>query len=109
VFRLLGSRDFFLFQVNTAAQKYFLYHHFIDDWSLRMSGRTDQIQPYPAINRIGLYVNVGSLEFYINGKIVDTYRDTGTSFQSGGFGFYVDDAGFKLIVDNLTVDKAGGK
>lgn len=110
VFKFLyGRADFYLFEINPAANKYYLYHHSSDDWSLRMSGRTDQIQPYPAVNRLGLYINKGSLEFYINGKIVDTYHDTGTSFQSGQFGFYVNDAGFKLIVDNLTVDKAGGK
>lgn len=110
VFKLLYTRkNFYLFEINPAAKTYFLYHRFNEDWSLRLSGRAHQIQSYPAINRLGIYVNKGLLEFYINGELVDTYQDSGTSFQSGENGFYVDGAGFKLIVDNFIVDKAGGK
>lgn len=110
VFKLLYSHEnFYLFEINPAAQKYFLYHRTKDNWSLRMSGKTQRIASYPAVNRIGIYINKGTIEFYINEKIVDTYEDNGTSFQSGGFGFYANDAGFKLIIDNLTVDKAGGQ
>ena len=74
-----------------------------------MTGIADQIQPYPAVNKLSIYVNKSMVEFYINGKLIDTYQDAGTSFQSGQVGLYVNDTGFRLIADNLIIDKIEGK
>ena len=111
IFRAIpgGSNDFFVFQINLESKQYSLYHHASNFWSMRMSGNTDSIQSYPSINTLGIFVNKGYLEFYINHKIVDTYQDTGMSFQSGRTGFYVDNSGFNLIVTNFSIDKAGGQ
>lgn len=110
VFNMQYTRNnFYLFRINLESKKYFLSRYNADNWSRRMTGITDQIQSYPVVNKLGIYVNKGMVEFYINGKLIDTYQDSGTSFQSGQVGLYVNDTGFKLIVDNLIIDKIEGK
>jgi hypothetical protein len=110
VFALQYTRDYFyLFRINLESKKYFLSRYYEDNWSRRMTGIADQIQPYPAVNKLSIYVNKSMVEFYINGKLIDTYQDAGTSFQSGQVGLYVNDTGFKLIADNLIIDKIEGK
>jgi hypothetical protein len=99
--------EFYLFMVNVEARKYYFYHHTGSDWSLRASGTTDLIQSYPATNTLGVYANREYLEFYVDGKIVDSYTESGISFQTGLIGFYVDGSGFQLFVDNLIVDRTG--
>src|SRR5258708_20594749 len=104
-----GNNEFFLFQINPESKQYYLYHHLNDSWSLRMAGITESIQSYPAVNTLGIYVNKDYLEFYINHKIVGTYQDSGTSFESGEGGFFVDNSGFQLMVTDFFVLKAGGQ
>lgn len=72
-----------------------------------MAGTTEYIRPHPNANTLSVYVDKSYIELYINGKFVDTYQDTGTSFQGGQFGVFIDDKG-SLIVDNLIIDKIGG-
>jgi len=104
-----ARNNFYLFQINLESKKYFLFRYNADNWSRRMTGITDQIQSYPSVNKLSIYVNKSMVEFYINGKLIDTYQDSGTSFQSGQVGLYVNDTGFKLIADNLIIDKIEGK
>jgi len=104
-----ASGYFYAFEINPEHKSYSFYYHYQDNWSLRMVGESDQIRSYPAVNTLGIYANKSSLEFYINGKIVDSYQESGAPYQIGLFGFYVDDSGFKLTAGNLIVYKAGGQ
>jgi len=108
VFNHFYSDDnFYLFQINVESKKYYLYHHTSSGtWSLVMARESEQIKSFPASNTLGIYANVNSAEFYINGKIVDSYEESDNSFSNGYFGFYTNDSGFKLAVDNLTIYKA---
>ena len=99
--------SFFLFRINTEARKYFVFHSDNDGWTLRAAGESDLIKPFPAHNILGIYARKDVAEFYINGKIIDAYKQAGHSFHKGDFGFYVDDSGFKLLVDNLVINKIG--
>ena len=99
--------SFFLFRINTEARKYYVYHGANDGWTIRAAGESDQIKSFPASNTLGIYARKDVVEFYINGKIIDSYEQSGYSFYKGNFGFYVDNSGFKLLVDDLVINKVG--
>ncbi len=100
--------DFFLFQFYPQSKQYFLYHYSDGAWLRRISGNSDLIQSFPAANTLGMYVNKGNLEFYMNHKLVDTYEDSSQSFQAGEIGFYVNNSGFRLTVTNFFIEGVGG-
>jgi hypothetical protein len=108
IFGLNHNTDsFYLFQINTEAKKYYLYHHTYDGWSLRAAGESNHIKSFPASNILGIYANQDIAEFYINGEIIDSYNQSKPTFQFGYFGFYVDDTDFQLIIDNLMITDVG--
>ena len=103
------NNNFYLFQINTEAKRYYLYHLNFFGWSIREAGDSNFIRSFPASNTLGIYANQDTVEFYINGEIIDSYKESGFTFQSGYFSFYVDNSGFQLIVDNLIVNEVGKK
>lgn len=103
--RMNGGNNFYLFEINTEAKKYYLYHHIADSWSLKASGGSALIKSFPTVNTLGVYINQSQVEFYINGKIIDSYNQSGHSFEPGEFAFCADNSGFKLIVDNLIINR----
>jgi hypothetical protein len=102
-----ASGSFFLFRINVEARKYYFYHGTNDGWSLRAAGESNQIKSFPAVNTLGIYAKKDLVEFYVNGKIIDAYRESGYSFHDGDFGFYIDGSKFQLIIDNLLISKSG--
>ena len=107
--RLNASKDYFyLFEVNTESRKYDFWYHDPDNWYLRAGGSSDAIHSFPANNTLGLYVEKGRAEFYMNGQFIDFYDDSAASFDEGGMGFYLDDSGVSLQVDNLILQRLGG-
>lgn len=104
-----SNHNFHLFQINTEAKRYYLYHHIDDHWSLVAAGESNQIKAFPAVNTLGIYANADSVELYINGGIIDSYVRSGYVFQSGGFGFYLEHTDFRVIIDNLSITKVGMK
>ncbi len=99
------ARDFYVYEINPETGSYYLYHHTADTWSLRSSGHSDRIRPFPATNTLGILVNQDTLELYINDRIVDAYHEAQAVFQNGRYGFYTDDSGFNVILDNLSIFK----
>ena len=97
---------FYTFTINSQTQTYSLYHFAetsssVNLWSLRLRGTSQFIQAFPKYNVVGLYLDAGLAEFYINGNLVDTYRQVGELFQTGNFGFFVYDYSFKLIASHI--------
>jgi hypothetical protein len=106
VFNRFDSRNsFFLFEINTEAKRYNLYRHVSDTWALQISRESYLIKSFPDVNTLGVYLRQSDVEFYINGEIVDSYTESGRSFQLGRFGLYSGNSGFKLVVDNLSVSR----
>jgi len=101
------TNEFFVFQINPESKQYTLHHHIGRQWYLRMSGVTDLIKSYPAANTIGIYMNKGYLEFYINHGMIDVYQDSGSDFQSGQTGFYANNSGFHVVVTNFAINRTG--
>lgn len=105
-FSLSYTKDeFYLFIINPESRKYFLYHKFSGEWSLRSAGESGLIQAYPEVNTLGLLAQRSVIELYINNEIVDSYTETNKSFYPGLFGFYVNNTGLQVIIDNLTIYK----
>ena len=100
-----NDNSFFLFLINRESKKYYIYHQVAYNWSLRASGESGQIAPFPAINNLGVFAGSDIAEFYINGKFVDSITESKYPFQFGYFSFYVDNSDFKLVVDNLVLTK----
>jgi hypothetical protein len=101
--------NFFLFRINPEARKYYFYQGDDDGWSLLAAGESSEIQSFPAVNHLGIYANKDLVELYVNGKIIDSYRQSGHVFHKGDFGFYLDGLDSQLVVDNLLITKAGDK
>ena len=100
---LTYSGLFYAYLISAKSQEYFLYSLSGDSWALHTSGASDFIEPYPNSNTLGVYVRDDYLELYVNGKRVDTFQETKTSFQKGSFGFYIDDSGPQLIVRDALI------
>lgn len=99
--------SFYAFVINAETKNYYLLA--ADNWLLRTSGESDLIQSYPGSNTLGIYVNEGRLEFYINQQIVDAYEETGSSWETGAIGFYVESPGFTMTVDDLDIYEIGDR
>lgn len=100
-----GNGSFFLFRINPEARKYYFYHGGNAGWTVRAAGESSEIKSFPDTNTLGIYANQDTVELYVNGMIVDSYKQSGYSFQKGNFGFYVDGPNFQLVVDNLIINK----
>ncbi len=99
------NADFHLFAINPESGSYSLYYHYLTGWYLRTSGKNGMIHPYPATNRLGLYVNQDLVELYINGVFLDSYHEAGFSLQDGNIAFFVGDGGFTLTIHHLIIYK----
>jgi hypothetical protein len=103
----VSAEDFYLFGINLEARDYIFCHHAGGQWSVRAAGPSDAIRSFPANNTLGVYVSGEDLEFYINGKVVDTYQETGMVFERGLIGFYTEGTSSRIKVDNLLIDGMG--
>ena len=99
--------NYYLFMVNPESMKYFLFHRTPEEWTLRASGVSDQIQPHPGRTTLGVYADKDLLELYINGVIVDSYVETGSSFHPGFFGIYINNSWFGVYVDDIVIYEIG--
>lgn len=97
--------DCYVFMINPVEGSYSLYKKTVraskNLWMMRISKDSKLIKAYPATNQLAIYFNKDYFEFYINGTMVDTYHDPGTSLTDGYFGFYVEGGDFQLLADNL--------
>ncbi len=113
---MLGERNgfnddhYYLLLINTDARKYSFYYYGARQWYLRGSGIADQFHSLAATNTIGIYINGGYAEFYVNGGVVDSLEDSGTSFQRNDLGFYAASyASLTVQIDNVIIENLGGK
>jgi hypothetical protein len=97
----LSSRDdtFYLSEIFPVAHILYLYKHNSAGWQA-LTFANVPLQNYPLENTLGVYYNGGSIELDLNGVSTLTYRDD-NPYTSAGFGFYVSDSGYQLLIDNL--------
>lgn len=99
--------DYYLFMINPEIRKYFLFHHTPDVWTLRASGESTLIHPYPKSTTLGLYAYQDTVEFYINGTIVDSYVESDHSFHHGFIGIYANNSWFGVLVEEIAIYEIG--
>lgn len=78
----------------------YLYKRTASSWQTLTSAANVPLQKYPLKNTLGVYYNAGSIELDLNGVSTLIYRDD-SPYTSAGFGFYVNESGYQLLVDNL--------
>ncbi len=91
----------YLFQIDAKNGSYELYKFLNSTWILHISRNSDSIKPHPETNTLGVSMDNDLIVFLINGEIVDTYQDSGTTMNFGYYWVFGNDAGFTLILDNL--------
>ena len=78
----------------------YLYKRTASSWQTLTYATNVPLQKYPLKNTLGVYYNNGSIELDLNGASALTFNDD-SPYTSVGFGFYVNDSAFQLLVDNL--------
>ncbi|MBN8657463.1 MAG: hypothetical protein J0M11_17165 [Anaerolineae bacterium] len=111
-FNARGERNnFYVFLINSDTGQYYVsYHSNESGWTSRISGKSEQIKPFPETNTLGIFADANMVEFYINGMIVDTYTHIEKNFvlYKGYIGFFISgDPGQTVIIDNLLIQEVG--
>lgn len=98
-----NPETYYLFTINTESKEYGLFHFKNQSWSTRIKGVNDLIKSFPEKNTLSILADGETAQFYINGKLVESYIQTAEKFHVGSFGFYVNSAEYELVADNLTI------
>lgn len=105
VFGLNDTQNaFYIFDLYPQEQTFRLFKYNSGDWNIVVPSTRTIISPYPEPTTLGVLVNKGSFEFYINGERVSTFVDE-KPFYSKGIGILVGDSGYRVIVDNFFVSE----
>lgn len=108
------SNSFYLFEVDPNYQSFRLFkyapssdyqvsnsvRHIPNHWIMLIDYTTADMNQYPKENTLGVSFNKGIIELFINGNQVATYVDE-QPLQFSGVGVYVNNYGYRLIVDNF--------
>jgi hypothetical protein len=92
--------SYYLFEIYPSSNGLYLYKHTTTGWKTLTYATNVPLQKYPLKNTLGVYYNNGSIELDLNGASTLTFHDD-SPYTSVGFGFYVNDSGYQLLVDNL--------
>ncbi|HLO33063.1 MAG TPA: hypothetical protein VK249_28210 [Anaerolineales bacterium] len=96
----LGS--FYLFDVAPTTGDFRLLKYHAGKWDLLVPYSQGFLNPYPEINTLSVYFDVGNIELYLNGNLGAKFSDH-DPFRSNGVGVFVGNGGYRLIVDNFFV------
>jgi len=93
--------DFYAFQINPQTRTYDLYKHSAQGWETLLKIKfTPLLNKFPVTNILAVLFDRGTIELYINATQVNTYQDL-EPLSCRRFGFYVNDGGFDMTVDNV--------
>jgi hypothetical protein len=90
LFEIIPNAGFRLFKANAG------------NWTELIPFTRAKMRRYPNANTLSVYFDKGFMELYINGELVSEYTDE-EFLHSRDFGVYVDNSGYRLLVDNLYV------
>jgi hypothetical protein len=96
----VADGNYYQFIIAPFIQKYSLRKTVDAKWTDLKQGYSTIIKSSTEVNTLGVYFDRGNIEAFINGQQVMTYQDKDPLTQ-GRLGLYIDNAGFKLIVDNF--------
>lgn len=105
VFGLNDAQNaFYVFDLHPQSQSFRLIKYNSGEWIFIIPFTETKISPYPEPTTLGVLVDKGSFEFYINGKTIATSVDE-KPFSSKGIGILAGDSGYRVIVDNFFVSE----
>ena len=93
--------NFYVFQMNSKTQFFDLYKHSATGWEpLATARRSTNINDFPITNTLGAHFDHGEINLYINGELVNSYKDK-NPFTCRRAGFIVDDGKVDMSIDNV--------
>jgi hypothetical protein len=98
VFGLTGN-DYYSFQI--LQDSYHLAKSAGNEWLNLIDLRASTAIRETGVNTLGVYVHAGQIDLYINGVMVDTYKDP-KPLAPGQIGFFIKNMG-EVLVDNVLV------
>ena len=93
---------YYLFEIWPQPAGFRLLKYNSGKWTEIFPYSSAEINPFPQSNTLSVYFDKGQMELYINGKLATKYSDK-DYFQSKDIGLFVNNAGFRLLVDDLFV------
>ncbi|HLO16792.1 MAG TPA: hypothetical protein VK206_18305 [Anaerolineales bacterium] len=93
---------YYLFEISPQAAGFQLFKYNAGKWTELIPYSPAKITPYPGATTLSVYFAEGNMELYINGKLVSKYSDK-DFFQSKDLGVFVENAGYRLFVDDFFV------
>lgn len=93
---------YYLFEIFSQSSAFRLFKANAGQWTELIPFTRASVRPYPHVNTLSVYFNKGAMELYINGELVSEYTDE-DFLHSKDVGMYVDDIGYRLLVDDLFV------
>jgi hypothetical protein len=97
-----STNTFYLFEVWPQTYGFCLFKHTAGDWDELIPFSRGNIRPYPEINTLSVYFNMGNIQLYINGELASTYLDE-SPLQFTGVGAFTNSAGYRVIMDDLFI------
>ncbi len=95
------AADFYAFQVRPRTSQYYLSKHSATGWQTLITAQySAALNDFPVTNILGVYFDLGKMEFYINNIHVTSYQDR-NPLECRKAGFYVNNGEFDMIVDNV--------
>jgi hypothetical protein len=95
------NNNYYVYTINHNSFKYALFKLLDDEWfTLIDETFSEEIKSHPNTNTLSVAFEQGYIELFINGILVDTYKDS-EPLMDGEIGFIVDDAGAELFGDNV--------
>lgn len=109
-----SSGSFYLYEINPEYQAFRLFkfspgsdyqvsnsfRQSPNNWILLIDYTDTDLNQYPKENVLGVFFKQGNIELFINGNQVATYVDE-QPLQFSGVGVFVNNYGYRLIVDNF--------
>jgi len=93
--------DYYAFEINSKNESYDLYKHTSTGWENLIVGKhSPLVNNFPLSNTLGVYFDRGDIDLYINGTLVNSYKDE-KPLDCGRIGFMVNEGNFDLIADNV--------
>lgn len=95
------NNNYYVYTINHNSFEYALFKLIDDEWfTLIEETFSEEISGHPNTNTLSVYFENGNMELFINGVLVDSYRDP-DPLSRGEIGFIVNGAGAELFADNL--------
>jgi hypothetical protein len=93
---------FYLFEIWPRSAGFRLLKYNAGKWTGLIPYTSADIAPYPQSNTLSVYFDKGDMELYINGELGTKYSDK-YYFQSKNVGVFVNNSGYRLIVDDFFI------